>query len=151
MDQKMMAYSLIKLATLFATFLVVMGCGGHVDRLQTFHIYGQVYDAVNQTPLKEVEIYFHDVGFDSVRRNDCKKGAFKVGKSDENGKFNFNFEYSWDFTKFFLIPNPKETFKLVIKEIGYEDKVIFYESRNMSRTGIVTEVSVGKVELKKRT
>ena len=127
--------------------LFFSGCIKNVDVLSPFHIYGKVVEKNGENAVEEVEVFFIDTGFDYVRSKDTKKGTYKIGISAKDGYFDLTFKYFWGYKEAFYKAKPNETFDLIFKKKGYEEKIISYDSKKLHRKDTITEVEVGEVSL----
>ncbi|KAF0145270.1 MAG: hypothetical protein FD156_1101 [Nitrospirae bacterium] len=125
--------------------LLLIGCTTHIDYLYQFHIAGTVVGFKNETPTEKVEILFVDTGFIPVKGD--KKIIHKIGLSGEDGNFDLTFDYWWGYKKTFYTTKPKETFDLIFKKEGFEEKIISYDSKALPQKDNVIQVGVGKIYL----
>lgn len=127
--------------------LLLFSCVRQKDYICTFHVYGQVVDANNNTGIDKVNILFVDRGFDEERSTNPKNGTYEIGFTKDGGYFDVVHNYWWGYGERILKPGPKKKFEIWFKKPGYKDKYVTYEYNKLPNTRNTVEVNIGKIRL----
>ena len=113
------------------------------DRITAFHIYGTTIEHGSNKSLLRVGIFFY-------YQTNNQMGEIKIGSSEQNGHFDFNFEQWWGFGDPIYKTKANEVFKLIFRREGYNDKIISYDLGKLSKKGNIVEVAIDQVILEKK-
>ncbi len=122
----------------------------HADYLAQFTIKGTVLDNKRGNPVPEAETYFVDKGLDYVRSRNPSRWIIYIGKTDSNGRFALNFDYTWGIvTKSSKPPPASGTFQIRVQHKGYRPYQAEFSMAKLQRTGNHDIVDLGTVRLNK--
>lgn len=113
---------------------------GGKDRISTLHIYGMFIEDGNNKSINKVMISFH-------YKTDQQMEVGTIGSSGRDGRFDFTFEQWWGFGDPTYKTKSNESFKLIFRKEGYEEKAITYELDKLPLSGNITEIAIDKVLL----
>ncbi|CAB1060827.1 hypothetical protein D1BOALGB6SA_5594 [Olavius sp. associated proteobacterium Delta 1] len=129
-------------------FLVfsIYGClHRHVDKITTFSVNGKVYDKKTGSPVSEIIINFIDTGFDDKRHK--RQSPLAIGKSDDSGTINIDFEFWWGRTEGPLKNKPEKTFTVELEADNYQTKRFDYRADDLTRENGKIIVPLGNIYL----
>ncbi|MEK9141788.1 MAG: hypothetical protein AAB308_12105 [Nitrospirota bacterium] len=128
--------------------LTLFGCSTHVDNLTKFHIKGEVLEQASGVPVQGAVLSFTDTGFDYVRSKNVS--AQKIGESENGGKLNVKFAYSWGVNESLFANKPPQTFILSLEHPAYQTIKIPLRASDFSAPDNEVQVNLGIVKLTTR-
>ena len=128
--------------------LTLFGCSAHVDNLTKFHIKGEVLEQGSDVPVQGAVLSFTDTGFDYVRSKNIS--AQKIGESENSGKLNVKFAYSWGVNESLFANKPPQTFILSLEHPAYHSMKIPLRASDFPAADHEVQVNIGTVKLTTR-
>ena len=119
----------------------------HHDYLSQFTVKGNVVNSSSSAPLEDVEVNFVDTGLDYKRSKLKPSYRIKIGRSNNEGKIEINFNYFWGFTEGFFSKKPKGDFQLELIKENYMIKTLDYNRADLKRENDRYIINIGTVTL----
>ena len=112
---------------LIVVSLMFWGCVSiHSDSRLWITIKGVVYDKTTGIPLDEVSVKFIDTGFDHALSKHPK--PFMVGKSDNLGRLDVEFNHYWGWDHGLFKGSPKATFEILLSKDSYTSTHLHFKA-----------------------
>ena len=136
----------IKLIISMLLSLCVVACATqYVDSVTIFQIQGRVLDQVSNFPLKDVDVYFIDTGYDDTFSKQEK--PFKIGRSNSKGKINVRFNYWWGRQTSAFDQGPQATFDILLFRESYVGKRLQFKESELKTDGVTFFVDLQDIYL----
>ena len=136
----------IKLIICVLLSLSVVACAKqYKDSVTILHIQGRVLDQASNFPLKDVDVYFIDTGYDDAFSKQEK--PFKIGQSNPKGKINVRFNYWWGRQTSTFDQGPQATFVILLSRESYVEKRLPFKESELKTDGVTFLVDLEDVYL----
>jgi hypothetical protein len=136
----------MKISLMITVFigLGIIGCATQQIRSVTiFAIQGRVLDKESNFPLKKVDIFFIDTGYDYTLSKQATQ--FKVAESNSRGKIAARFNYLWKRRKTVFSHPPKATLDIVLSKDLYKTKIFHFKESELKTDGVTFLINLEDV------